>query len=99
MRKESKKIFDELKAGYGIFDSGGLVILEAACQAHSRMLDASDAIKKYGLVTSDEKGRPKENPACRIERDNRAAFLSALRMLNLDLTPEQIEIEKSKYKI
>lgn len=72
---------------YSIEDSAGLLLLQTALEAHDRMYQARDLIAKHGAVTVDRFGQLRPNPATTIERDSRAAMLSALKALNLDLEP------------
>lgn len=72
---------------YNIDDPAGRLLLESAMEAFDRMHQASDLIAKHGAVTVDRFGQLRPNPACTIERDNRAAMHAALKALNLDLEP------------
>lgn len=72
---------------YEIADAAGLLLLETALQAFDRMHQARALIEKHGAVTVDRFGQLRPNPATTIERDSRAAMLSALKALNLDLEP------------
>jgi phage terminase small subunit len=56
-------------------------------QAFDRMHEARDLIAKHGAVTLDRFEQLRPNPATTIERDSRAAMLSALKALNLDIEP------------
>lgn len=77
----------KLTAEYQLEDAAGLLLLESAMQAFDRMHQASALIAKHGAVTVDRFGQLRPNPATTIERDSRAAMLSALKALNLDLEP------------
>jgi P27 family predicted phage terminase small subunit len=63
------------------------VILSLALEAFDRMREAQKCIKKHGIVIEDRWGQLKANPAVLIERDSRAALLSAFRSLELGLEP------------
>jgi phage terminase small subunit len=76
-----------LLAEYSIEDGAGLLLLQTALEAFDRMNQARDLITKYGAVTTDRFSQLRPNPATTIERDSRAAMLSALKALNLDLEP------------
>jgi phage terminase small subunit len=60
-----------------------LRLLEAACDAFDRMTAARTLLLKEGLTVSTRTGC-KAHPAVVIERDSRAAFMVALRELDLD---------------
>ncbi|MFA6312510.1 MAG: P27 family phage terminase small subunit [Sterolibacterium sp.] len=77
----------KLLAEYQIEDGAGLLLLETALQAFDRMHQARALIEKHGAVTEDRFHQLRPNPATTIERDSRAAMLSALKALNLDLEP------------
>ena len=68
-------------------DSAGLLLLETALRAFDQMRIAEAAIEQHGQVTMDAKGQLRPNPSCVILRDSRAAMLSALKAMNLDLEP------------
>lgn len=68
-------------------DDASLLILRSGLEALDRMRQAQDLIAKHGLVAPDRFGQLKQNPATIIERDSRAAMLSAFKRLNLDLEP------------
>ena len=72
-------------AEYDIGDEAGLLLLESAMRAMDRTAQAAALIEKHGVVTVDRYSQLRANPACAVERDSRAAMLSALKSLNLDL--------------
>ncbi len=84
---ESRRIWREIVAEYGIGDSGGLRILRVALESFDRAQACRRAIDGDGLTVVDRFGIPKPHPLLASERDNRAAFLNGLRLLNLDLEP------------
>jgi len=51
------------------------------------MRAAQVVISELGVTVVDRWAQVKLNPATTIERDSRAAMLSALRQLNLDIEP------------
>lgn len=77
----------KLIAEYEIADQAGLLLLQTALEAFDRMKQAQKLIKQDGAVVNDRFGQPRAHPAATIERDARAAMLSALKALNLDLEP------------
>jgi P27 family predicted phage terminase small subunit len=64
-----------------------LKILECAADAWDRMVQARELLHREGLLSSTAAGDAKGHPAAVIERDNRAAFMAALRELDLDSEP------------
>lgn len=66
-------------------DVGSLAVLRTALEAHSRARRCREAIDKEGEAVKDRFDQLKPHPLLAAERDARAAFLSAMRMLSLDL--------------
>lgn len=87
LSKDARILWKRLVDEYGIVDSGGLAILRAGIEAFDRSQCARVLIDKHGLVIKDRFGAVKPNPLISCERDARAAFLQALKQLNLDLEP------------
>lgn len=84
---EARGLWESIRSEYDVRDPGGLLILGSACEAFDRMRQAQRKLKREGLTTRDRFGQAKAHPATTIERDSRAAMLSALKQLNLDLEP------------
>lgn len=87
LSKESKRLWKKLISEYDIQDAGGLAILKAGLEALDRATAAREAIDKDGLTIVDRWGVPKPHPLLPAERDARAAWMHALKNLNLDLEP------------
>jgi P27 family predicted phage terminase small subunit len=87
LSREAKRIWRDLTGEYVIVDAAGLAILTAGLEAYDRAQGAKSLLDKDGPVFRDRYGQPRVHPAASVERDNRAAFLSALKQLNLDLIP------------
>ena len=64
-----------------------LKILEACCDAWDRMCASRAILLREGLVSATAAGAAKGHPAAVIERDSPAAFMAALRELDLDSEP------------
>src|SRR5690349_11714667 len=84
---EARTLWRSLTAEYLIEDRAGLLLLETAMRAHDRMQAAATLIAKHGVCVADRWGQLRSNPATMVERDSRAAMLSALKALHLDLEP------------
>lgn len=87
LSKAAQGIFKGLVGEYGINDIAGLRILQAACESWDRATKARKEIDRTGMTVVDKAGQLKPHPLLTTERDNRAAFLQALKSLNLDLEP------------
>ena len=61
-----------------------LRVLEAACGAWDRMVEARKAVAEHGLTYSSKDGDPRPRPEVAIERDARIAFARLVRDLGLD---------------
>lgn len=87
LSKEAKIMWNDLIDEYGIGDCAGLRILRVALESFDRAQAARENIDRVGLLVKDKFGQVKPHPLLPIERDSRAAFLSGLKALNLDLEP------------
>jgi P27 family predicted phage terminase small subunit len=61
-----------------------LRVLEAACGAWDRMVEARQAVAEHGLTFTSKDGDPRPRPEVAIERDARIAFARLVRDLGLD---------------
>jgi P27 family predicted phage terminase small subunit len=68
------------------FDPHHVLVLEAACDAWDRMVQARTTIIAEGLTVETANGK-KQHPAVNIERDSRLAFARLVRELDLDCPP------------
>ena len=84
---EARRRWTELQCEYAIVDAGGLRVLDMFAQALDRYLAARRQIDTDGATQLDRFGQVRAHPLLTVERDSRAAVLSALRQLGLDLEP------------
>ena len=89
LSKTAKRLWTDLTREFFISDAAGLAILTAGLEAFDRAQSAKVLLDEAGPVFSDRYGQPRVHPAAAVERDNRAAFLSALKQLNLDAIPAE----------
>ena len=87
LSKEAKSIWRKLTEEYGITDAGGTEILRTGLEAFDRAQSARASIEKVGLMIKDRFGAVKPHPLIACERDSRAAYLAALKQLNMDVEP------------
>jgi len=87
LSKEGQALWGRLQKEYDIEDEAGYLILTTGMEARDRMQQAAAIIKKEGMQVADRFGQMKAHPLTTVERDSRAAMLSALKALNLDLEP------------
>ena len=63
-----------------------LALLDAACSALDRLIDARAAINRDGITVEGRYGA-RQHPAVAIERDSRTALARLVRDLGLDVEP------------
>jgi hypothetical protein len=61
--------------------------LQVAAEAWDRKEEAREVLAREGLSYTDGKGMIRSRPEVQIERDSRAAYLRAMRELQLDAVP------------
>jgi len=76
-----KKITKE----YDIADGCRFGDSRSGLQSYDRAAEAKKILDVEGPVVTDKYGQRKSHPAATCELSNRAAWLNALRMLNLDV--------------
>ena len=84
LSKESKKLWRSICSQWD-FDASGFMLLQTAFEAYDRLLEAKNIIDRDGIVIETPTKFKKIHPALRIEKESRAGFLQAWRMLNLDI--------------
>lgn len=82
----SRKFWAKTVSDYEL-EEHHLLILRAALESWDRAELARRIIADEGPVVRDRFGQPRAHPAVAIERDARAAFLRAMRELDLDGEP------------
>jgi phage terminase small subunit len=84
---ESRRFWKEIIEQYHVTDAGGLALLLTCCQSLDHQRNAEAIVVRDGYTIPDRSGGIKPHPMLGVIRDNRQAFLTALRHLNLDLEP------------
>jgi hypothetical protein len=79
----SRHLFKKLAEEYAIADAGGMQILLSGLKSLDLAQAAEAAIRKDGQVVRDRWNQAKAHPLTAAARDHRAAWLAALRGLNL----------------
>ena len=88
MDKESQLFYDKIRTDYGIDDEAGVKILLVACQALTALRKYETQVEAEGYTIPDRFGIPKPHALLPFIRDTRAAFLAALKQLNLEFEHE-----------
>jgi hypothetical protein len=70
---------------YRFDDVASLELLLQACEARSRARTCREQVEREGQTVRDDHGTLKAHPLLSIERSAQASFLSAMRLLRLDL--------------
>ncbi len=87
----SKRFYRRLVAEYSIDDISGLRVLRQACECLDLIEETRREISKQGLVIRDRFNQPRANPLLSTQRDARAGFLAALKMLGLAAEAQEVE--------
>jgi len=80
---QGKALWDALQRDYRLDDAGAVALLTVACEARDRVAEARQIVARDGSFVKDRFGQVRAHPGLSIERDARAAMVSALRALNL----------------
>ncbi len=70
-------------------DESSLALLRSALESHQRARTCREAVDREGATFADRFGQIKIHPLIGAERDARAAFVAAIKALNLDLGADQ----------
>jgi phage terminase small subunit len=80
-----KLLWKSILETYAFDDAASLTMLRTALEAHQRARKCRERIDADGEVIVDRWGQLKPHPLLSAERDARAALISGLKALNLDL--------------
>jgi phage terminase small subunit len=80
-----KTLWRSIAKEFAIDDPGSISILSAGMDAHQRARRCRERIDAEGETITDRFEQTKVHPHLASERDARAAFLAAMRVLNLDV--------------
>ena|SRR3990172_9175932 len=83
----AKRLWRSLTTEFVIADAAGLAILVSGLEAYDRAADARLLLDRDGAFFMDRYKQPRAHPLAAVERDSRAAWMSALKQLNLDCLP------------
>ena len=84
---DARKLWRAIVAEFAIDDAAGLAILRAALDAYDLAATAATAIAADGPTFRDRWNQTRAHPLLPVLRDQRAAFLAALKQLGLDVAP------------
>ena len=87
LSEESRRLWDEIVSEFEIRDAPGLAILQSGLVSRDRADQAKQVLDDEGLTVVGPNGAIKAHPAVPVERDSRAAWLQALKLLNCQPEP------------
>jgi hypothetical protein len=87
LSEESRRLWDEIVSEFEIRDAPGLAILASGLESRDRADEARRLLDVEGLTVAGSRGGTRAHPAVTIERDSRAAWLQALKLLNCQPEP------------
>jgi len=85
LESTERKLWNQLVSAFDFGDAASQAILRTALEAHMRARRCREAIDRDGEAVKDRFDQIKPHPLLAAERDARAAFISSMRSLNLDL--------------
>jgi phage terminase small subunit len=86
--REEQELWRELVNTYRIDDAASREVLCQAMEARLRVRLCRTQVAEEGQTVIDKKGIVRAHPLLQIERSAQASFISALRLLRLDLSGE-----------
>jgi P27 family predicted phage terminase small subunit len=84
LSKGSKDFYNKITKQYELEDHH-LKILKLACESLDTIEKCRESISKTGLIYLDRYGKPKVNPAAKLEAENKILFARLIRELSLDI--------------
>jgi P27 family predicted phage terminase small subunit len=81
-----RNLWAKIVAEHQFDDAASQAILRTALEAHQRMRRCRELVDDAGETVLDRFNQVKPHPLLPTERDARAAFLQAMRALNLDVS-------------
>jgi len=89
-----REFYQQIAQEYDL-ESHRLKLLRLACECYDRAEAARLEIEKAGITFTDRYGSIKQNPACKIEADNKTLFARLLREMQLDIIdPDEIRVPR-----
>src|SRR6516225_4334001 len=82
------QLWDRLMRSFTLDDPASQELLLQACEARGRCRQAREQLAEEGSTFKDDRGNIKAHPAVSTARAAESSFLSALRLLRLDINGE-----------
>jgi hypothetical protein len=81
-----RELWEQLTECYRFDDPASRELLTQAMEARARARQAREVVQSEGPTYRDDRNNLKAHPLLGVERSAQASFLSAMRLLRLDLT-------------
>jgi Phage terminase, small subunit len=85
LAEPERKLYRDLVRTYRFDDRASLELLAQAMEARGRVRQCREQVEQDGPTYRDDRGNLKAHPLLATERSAQAAFISAMRLLRLDL--------------
>jgi hypothetical protein len=85
LAEPERKLYRDLVRTFRFDDKASLELLCQAMEARQRARQCREQVEKDGQTVRDDHGNLKAHPLLATERSAQAAFISAMRLLRLDL--------------
>jgi P27 family predicted phage terminase small subunit len=83
--KPERQIWDDIFKDYELESRASVAVLATALEAHQRARECREIILRDGPTVTGRDGQLRVHPLLAVERDARAAWLTGLKTLGLDL--------------
>lgn len=83
LSREAQALWDRLQSDFDLTDAAAKALLRQACESYDRAESARRIVRAEGMVIRDRFGQQRPHPMLNVERDARAAVVSAIRALRL----------------
>lgn len=87
--KKGRNFFKKQAEKYHFDDQHGIELLTHAAQVLDRLEDVRKRIDEEGLLVTNRFGELRENPAVKVERDQKILFARLVRELNFDIPEDE----------
>jgi hypothetical protein len=84
-----KALWQSIQREYRVQDAAGLAVLEQALRSWERAEAARRQLDREGITFKDRWGQRRPHPALPVERDSRAAFMSGIKQLGVEIPTEE----------
>jgi P27 family predicted phage terminase small subunit len=87
LQAPEREHWDAICRSFEVSDPASQLLLQQALEARGRARQARETLTKTGLTVTNKRGDVVAHPAIAIERFAMQNFISAMRLLRLDINP------------